>query len=60
MININKASAVELQQIIHIGKVRALKIISRRPFKDIYELSNVLGLGTKRMEAIIKQGIVEI
>jgi DNA uptake protein ComE-like DNA-binding protein len=59
-VNINRASEVELQGIIHIGPVRAKKIISRRPFKDIYEISNVLGLGQKRMDAIIAQGNVEV
>lgn len=59
-VNINKAEEKELQKIIHIGPVRALKIIKRRPYKDIYELSNVLGLGPIRMNQIFKQGIIEI
>jgi competence protein ComEC len=60
MVNLNSCTLKDLQQIIHIGPVRAKKIISRRPFKDIYELSNVLGLGKKRMDAIFKQGIIEV
>jgi DNA uptake protein ComE-like DNA-binding protein len=60
MININKATEIELQEIKHIGPVRAKKIIKRRPFKDIYELSNVLGLGIKRMNEIINQGITSV
>lgn len=60
MVNLNSCTEKDLQKIIHIGKVRANKIISRRPFKDIYELSNVLGLGKKRMDAIFAQGIIEV
>ncbi len=60
MVNLNNCSEKDLQKIIHIGEVRAKKIISRRPFKDIYELSNVLGLGKKRMDAIFAQGIIEV
>ncbi len=54
-ININKATSVELQKITHIGVKRAAKIIELRPFKDVYELSNILGLGTKRMNDIFNQ-----
>lgn len=56
-VNINKASAKDLCRLIHIGKKRAEKIIANRKFKDIYELSKIAGLGTKRMEDIIAQGI---
>jgi competence protein ComEC len=59
-ININTATAADLQQIIHIGAVRAAKIINRRPFKDLYELSNVLGLGKKRMDDIIVQNVAQV
>ena len=57
-VNINQAAAKELIRIIHIGPVRAGKIISRRPFKDRYELSNVLGIGEKRMADILKQDLI--
>ena len=56
-VSINKANAVDLMRIIHIGKKRAEKIIKRRPFKDLHELSNVLGLGKKRMDDIFGQGV---
>ena len=59
-VNINKATEKELLDIIHIGKVRAGKIVKRRPFKDIFELSNVLGLGEKRMNDIIQQNIASV
>ena len=55
-ININTATAEELTKIRHIGKKRAQKIIKKRPYKDIFELSNVLGLGHKRMTDIIEEG----
>jgi competence protein ComEA len=57
-ININKATATELQQIAGIGPVRAEKIIENRPFRDLYELSKIAGLGKKRMDAIINQDIL--
>jgi competence protein ComEC len=56
-ININRASYEDLQKIIHIGPKRAQMIIDMRPFKDLYELSNVYGLGKFRMNDIIKQGL---
>ena len=52
-INVNKATIEELQKIVHIGPVRAQKIIENRPFRDIYELSKILGIGNKRMQDII-------
>jgi DNA uptake protein ComE-like DNA-binding protein len=54
-INVNKAPAAYLMQIIHIGAKRADKIIAGRPFRDLYELSKVAGLGKKRMDDILKQ-----
>lgn len=59
-VNINAATAEELMKIKHIGVKRAEKIIKRRPFKDRFELSNVLGLGEKRMTAIFDQNIIEV
>ena len=59
-VNLNRASEKELQKIIHIGPVRAKKIIERRPYRDILELSKILGLGLIRMRQIFNQGIVEV
>ena len=56
-IDLNKATLEELQKIIHIGPKRAQMIIDMRPFKDLYELSNVGGLGKFRMNDIIGQGL---
>lgn len=55
-ININKADIKELQSIIHIGERRAQLIIEGRPYGDVFEVSNVRGLGKKRMLDIINQG----
>ena len=55
-ININKASVQELIKIKFIGAIRAAKIVEKRPYKDIYELSNAAGLGRKRIDAIIAEG----
>jgi len=60
MVNLNRASEKELTEIVNIGKVRAKLIVENRPFKDIYELSSLLGLGTKRMAAIINQNIITV
>ena len=54
-VNVNKSGLAELQKLIHIGIKRAEKIIAGRPFKDLYELSKVAGLGKKRMDDIFAQ-----
>lgn len=59
-IDINRASKDELTQIIHIGPVMADMIIENRPYRDIYEISTVLGLGKKRMIDILEQDIVHV
>jgi competence ComEA-like helix-hairpin-helix protein len=56
-VNLNKATAAQLQQITGVGAKRAEKIIGNRPFRDIYELSKIAGLGKKRMDKIIEQNI---
>lgn len=57
-INVNKAPEKDLQKIKGVGPVRAKKIIENRPFRDLYELSKIAGLGKKRMDAIINQDIL--
>jgi len=59
-VNVNKASEKELYEIIHVGPVRAKRIIEKRPFRDIYELSTVKGFGRKRIDDIILEGIAYI
>ena len=57
-VNINTATANDLQKIKGIGKVRSQKIIENRPFRDRYELSKIAWLGEKRMNAILQQNIL--
>jgi DNA uptake protein ComE-like DNA-binding protein len=57
-VNINTATATDLQKIKGIGKVRSQKIIENRPFRDRYELSKIAGLGEIRMNAILQQNIL--
>jgi len=57
-VNVNKATAKDLQKIAGVGAKRAALIIGSRPFRDMYELSRIAGLGKKRMEKIINQDIL--
>jgi len=56
-IDINTASAKELQKLVGIGKVLAQRIISARPFHSLDELTRVKGLGERKLEEIKKQGL---
>lgn len=60
-VNINIAGLEELQRVIHIGPVRAQRIIDDRQshkFRDVFELSVITGLGMKRIQDVIIQGLV--
>lgn len=56
-ININTASAEELQGIIQIGPAYAEQIIALRPFNSLDDLTKVSGIAEKRLEAIKTQGL---
>lgn len=57
LININTASASLLETLPGIGEVLAQRIVEYRntygPFKSVYALTNVKGIGEKRLAAII-------
>lgn len=56
IVNINTGTEKELISLIHIGPVRAKHIISNRPYKDLYELSSIPGLGKTKIDSIIGEG----
>lgn len=56
-IDINSASAEELDGLYGIGPVKADSIIDSRPFKSVDELINVSGIGNITLEKIKEQGL---
>lgn len=62
-ININTATIEELTVLPGIGDTLATRILEYRkengPFKNIYELQNVKGIGEKRIEELSKYITIE-
>lgn len=56
-IDINTATQEELIKITHIGNVRALELISLRPFASLDDLVRIRGISEKRVADIKKQGL---
>lgn len=54
-VDLNEASVSELQTIIHINEERADEIVSLRPFTSVEQLSEVKGIGPKRLDDIINE-----
>ncbi|HUW72004.1 MAG TPA: helix-hairpin-helix domain-containing protein [Candidatus Humimicrobiaceae bacterium] len=55
-VNINTASASELQKITGVGPVIAQRIIEVRPFYSLSDLIRVSGIGETTLQKIIAQG----
>jgi hypothetical protein len=56
-IDINSASAQELDKIVNVGPVTAAKIIANRTYNSIDDLLNVKGIGDKTLAEIKAQGL---
>ncbi len=58
-VNINSASAIELETVKGIGSSRAKAIVDHRdkngPFKSVDDLKNVKGIGEKNLAALRAQ-----
>lgn len=57
-INLNEATAEELQKITHIGEKLASEIIQNRPFKQVEDLLTVKGIGQSRLNDIMEQDLI--
>lgn len=55
-IDLNSASAEELQAIVHIGSKRAKSIIEKRPFQSLDDLLQLDGIGPSRLKEIKEEG----
>ena len=51
-INVNTATAAELEALPGIGPIIAGRIIEGRPYRSVEELDRVKGIGKKRLEEI--------
>lgn len=63
MVDLNEASWLELQQIVHIGPERATAIINWRAqylFRSLDDLRSIPGLSEKRIEDIKNQGLASV
>ncbi|MFH1365604.1 MAG: helix-hairpin-helix domain-containing protein [archaeon] len=56
-IDINTASATELDKIIYVGPTTAAKIIEARPFNSVDNLINVSGIGEIKLNAIKNENL---
>jgi competence ComEA-like helix-hairpin-helix protein len=52
LINVNTATAAELEALPGIGPVLARRIVEGRPYRSVDDLGRVTGIGPKRLEEI--------
>lgn len=58
-ININTCSVEALEALPGIGDVLSLRIIQGRPYKDLYELDRVKGIGPATIEGISEKVVTK-
>jgi competence protein ComEA len=58
-INVNTATAAELEALPGIGPVIARRIVEGRPYRSVEELERVKGIGERRLEEIWPLVMVE-
>ena len=56
-IDLNSATIDKLDEIVWIGPATAEKIIDSRPFDSIEDLDSVSGIGEKKLQDIIDEGL---
>lgn len=56
-IDINTASAEELDEIVYIGPARAEQIIALRPFDSVDDMIRIIGIGDFYLNAIKTEGL---
>ena len=52
LVNVNTATAAELEALPGIGPVIARRIVEGRPYRSVEDLDRVKGIGKKRLEEI--------
>lgn len=57
-IDLNRASARELDRLPNIGPARAAAIIDRRPWQSASQLTRIKGIGQGRLKQILSSGLL--
>lgn len=58
-ININNCSLEALQRIPNVGRIKAKAIIANRPYKDVYEVEKIKGIGQKTINTLLEVATCE-